>query len=142
MFTLQDIQNQLAGLFGNGATAYAAPDPMAGMTATGGLSGNNAVQTFGTPAATAGSGFGMNLGTLGAGIQGLNALSGLIQGNKAYGLAKDQFKFQKNLANTNLNNSIKSYNTALEDRLTARGKMQGDDPILTQEQIDRNKLTR
>lgn len=141
--TLQDIQNQLASLFsggqyqGNGVTTFAAPDVGAPS-----VSGNSA--SFASPAASlgAGSGIGLNLGTLGAGFQGLSALSGFLQGNKALNLAKDQFKFQKGLANTNLNNSIKSYNTALEDRLTARGAMQGDDPAATQERIDRNRLSR
>lgn len=143
MFTLEDIQNQLASLFsggqyqGNGATTFAAPSSVAPQ-----VSGNNA--SFASPTTPVGSssGLGMNLGTLGAGMQGLTALSGFLQGNKALGLAKDQFKFQKGLANTNLNNSIKSYNTALEDKLTARGAAQGDDPITTQEKIDRNRLSR
>lgn len=144
MYTLADIQSQLASLFnggqyqGNGATTFAAPT-----SAVPNVAGNSA--SFAPAAAgvaDVGSGFGANLGTLGAGIQGLSALSGLLQGNKALGLAKDQFKFQKSVTNTNLNNSIKSYNTALEDRLTARGVQQGDDPTLTQERIDRNRLTR
>lgn len=143
MFTLEDIQSQLASLFnggqyqGNGATTFGAQNytpPTA--------SGSSASFNPTAAAANAGSGFGMNLGTLGTGIQGLTALSGLLQGNKALGLAKDQFKFQKGVTNTNLNNSIKSYNTALEDRLNARGAVQGDDAATTAERIDRNRLSR
>lgn len=141
MFTLQDIQSQLAALFGggSGATSFAAPSTGAPQ-----VNGNNAVfsPNLGAGAVTPESGFGMNLGTAGAALGGLNAIGGFLQGNKAMKLAKDQFKFQKDLANTNLNNSIKSYNTSLEDRLTARGAQQGDDPALTQERIDRNRLSR
>lgn len=138
--TLQDIQNQLSALFGGGggqnqqlqgSMTFPTPentsmnwDP-AGSTSGGG-----------------GSGFGMNLGTASAALGGLNALGGLIQGNQALKLGRDQFKFQKGMANTNLNNSIKSYNTALEDRLTARGVAQGDDTLTTQERIDKNRLSR
>lgn len=139
--TLQDIQNQLSALFGGGnqnqsqqlqgtstyPTAYnTGPE----------WSPNNVA------GAASDSGFGFNLGTAGAALGGLNALGGLIQGNKALKLGQDQFKFQKNLANTNLNNSIKSYNTALEDRLTARGAQQNDDSLTTQERIDKNRLSR
>lgn len=145
MFTLDDILGQLGSLFnggqyqGSGATTFAAPT-----TAAPSVYGNTAsfAPSAGANVAGSGSGFGLNTGTLGAGVQGLSALSGLIQGNKALGLAKDQFKFQKAVTNTNLDNSIKSYNTTLEDRLTSRGVTQGDDPATTQAQIERNRLSR
>lgn len=145
MFTIDDIMGQLQSLFsggqyqGNGATTFAAPQQIAPQVA-----GNNAA--FASPtaagAAAGGSGFGMNLGTAGLGLQGLSSLSNLIQGNKALDLSKDQFKFQKAFANTNLNNSIKSYNTALEDRLNSRAVAEGRSPETAAEQIERNKLTR
>ncbi|EAA6070268.1 hypothetical protein DQY91_22435 [Salmonella enterica subsp. enterica] len=39
---------------------------------------------------------------------------------QSLGLAKDQLQFQKDAYNTNLNNSIQSYNTQLEDRIRGR----------------------
>lgn len=145
--TIDEILGQLGSLFnggqyqGNGATTFAAPTTQAPVTY-----GNNA--SFASPtaqgagAAAGGSGFGMNLGTAGLGLQGLSSLSNLIQGNRALDLSKDQFKFQKAFANTNLNNSIKSYNTALEDRLNSRAVTEGRSSESAAEQIERNKLTR
>lgn len=54
---------------------------------------------------------------------GLGALQtgmGIYSGLKQLGLAQDQFNFTKNAFNTNLANSIKSYNNALEDRARSR----------------------
>ncbi|MNE59470.1 hypothetical protein D3C80_1545650 [compost metagenome] len=88
------------------------------------------------------AGFGWNIGTGLTALGGLSALSNIWGANKAQGLAEDQFKFTKAVTNTNLNNQIKSYNTSLEDRLNARGVTQGDDPTVTQAQIDKNRLSR
>lgn len=76
--------------------------------------------------------FGMNLDKFNAGLGGLQTLGNLwnsFQGNK---LAKDQFNTAKGFANKNLANQIKSYNTALTDRITSRASSNG----LTQEQVD------
>ncbi|MNO13155.1 hypothetical protein D3C76_27830 [compost metagenome] len=147
MLTIDDIQGQLASLFngggyqGNGATTFAAPNyasPEVSGTSANFLGGSNALGSA-TPAA---AGFGANLPTAGLALSGLQALSGLIQGNKAMNLAKDQFKFTKDITNTNLNNQIKSYNTALTDRLTSRAVAQG----MSNEERDRliaaNSLSR
>ena len=85
---------------------------------------------------------GMGMNYLGAGIQGLGAIGGLMQNRKAMKLAKDQFKFAKEFANTNLNNQIKSYNTALEDRANARAIMENRDQSSAQAYIDKHKLSR
>ena len=70
--------------------------------------------------------FGMNMPTLQLGLQGLSSLSGIWAANKGLKQAKEQFEFQKGVTNTNLNNSIKSYNTALDDRINARAAQQGN----------------
>ena len=70
--------------------------------------------------------FGMNMPTLQLGLQGLNSLAGIWAANKGLKQAKEQFEFQKGVTNTNLNNSIKSYNTALDDRINARAAQQGN----------------
>ena len=67
-----------------------------------------------------GNGFGFNMPTLQLGLQGLNAISGLYFGSKAMGMAKDQFNFSKQMAQTNLKNQVNAYNTGLEDRLRTR----------------------
>ena len=66
------------------------------------------------------NGFGFNMPTLQLGLQGLNAISGLYFGSKAMGMAKDQFNFSKQMAQTNLKNQVNAYNTGLEDRLRTR----------------------
>ena len=83
---------------------------------------------------------GYNIPTLQLGMQGLGTLGnlwGTFQSNK---LARDSFNFQKDFAQKNLANSIKSYNTALTDRATSRGFVQGDSKDKTQQYINDNKL--
>ena len=70
--------------------------------------------------------FGMNMPTLQLGLQGLSSLAGIWAANKGLKQAKEQFEFQKGVTNTNLNNSIKSNNTALDDRINARAAQQGN----------------
>ena len=86
--------------------------------------------------------FGWNANTLNFGLQGLNTLGsiwGAYQSNK---LAKDQLNFTKQIANANLNNQIKSYNTALEDRSRARAAVEGQTSAEAQAYVDRNRLSR
>lgn len=73
-----------------------------------------------TPNLNQSNGFGFNMPTLQLGLQGLNAISGLYFGSKAMGMAKDQFNFSKQMAQTNLKNQVTAYNTGLEDRLRTR----------------------
>lgn len=90
----------------------------------------------------AGTGLGMNVGTGQLALSGLGSLAGLWGASQQNKMAKEQFSFQKNMANTNLNNQMKSYNTALEDRMTSRGAVEGRDAAYTASEIDRRKLTR
>jgi hypothetical protein len=86
---------------------------------------------------------GWNTGTLNTGFKGLATLGnlwGAFQGNK---LARKQFSAAQDAYNTNLTNSIKSYNTQLEDRIRGRysptnaaGQAEAD------RQIEANKLVR
>lgn len=89
-----------------------------------------------------GAGFGANIGTGQLALTGLTALASLFGASQQNSLAKKQFSFQKNLANTNLNNQIQSYNTSLEDRLNSRGVAEGRTSEYTAEQLARNRLTR
>lgn len=89
-----------------------------------------------------GTGLGMNVGTGQLALSGLEALAGIWDASQQNKLAKEQFSFQKDLANTNMNNQMKSYNTALEDRMTTRGAMEGRDAAYTASEIDRRKLSR
>lgn len=90
-----------------------------------------------------GSDIGWNIPTLQTGFQGLATLGnlwGAYQGNK---LAKKQLALSTDAYNTNLTNSIKSYNTQLEDRI--RGRHSPTNAIGQAEatkQIEANKLVR
>jgi hypothetical protein len=90
----------------------------------------------------ANSGLGMNMPTLQLGMQGLGSLANLWMGAKSVNLARDQFNLTKDVTNTNLNNSLKAYNSTLDDRLRTRGQFNGDDPSKAQAEYERKKLTR
>lgn len=70
-------------------------------------------------------------------LGGLSQIWGGFQAAKA---AKDQLNFAKTSFNTNLANQIKSYNTALEDRLRARASATGASEQEVQAQISANRL--
>lgn len=86
--------------------------------------------------------FGANMPTVQAGLGALTSLAGLFQGMQANKLARDQFRFTRDVTNTNLNNSITSYNTALSDRANARAKTQGDSDAERDSYVAANRLSR
>lgn len=73
-----------------------------------------------------GTGLGWNTETLNMGVNALAAVGGLYNAFQSNKLAKDQFAFTKEVTNTNLNNQIKTYNTTLEGRALARGRLNGE----------------
>ena len=83
---------------------------------------------------------GYNIPTLQLGMQGLGTLGNLWGSFQSQKLARDSFDFQKGMAEKNYANQIKSYNTALTDRATTRGFVQGDSTETTQQYINDNKL--
>lgn len=89
-----------------------------------------------------GSGLGFNVGTGQLALGGLQSLAGIFNSMQANNLAKDQFKFTKEITNANLNNSIKSYNTALGDRANARYFTQNQSQADADKYIADNRLSR
>lgn len=85
---------------------------------------------------------GMNAPTLKMGLSGIGTLGNLWGAWQSNRLARDQLNFTKDVTNTNLNNQIQSYNTALEDRARSRGAMEGQTTAETQSYIDKNRLSR
>jgi hypothetical protein len=115
------MQNQYGGAIAGGAGA-AQQQQMAG---AGGMQ---------SPALTGWQKFGYVMDGIGA----IGGLWGAIQQNK---IAKQQLALSKEAYNTNMNNTIKTYNTALEDRIRARYTMEGRSDQ-ADAYIDENKLTR
>lgn len=76
--------------------------------------------------------------TLNTIFSGAGALFGAWNGMRNYGLAKDSFDLQKKAYETNLSNSTKTYNTALEDRIRGRSSEQSEAEI--QAYLDKNRL--
>lgn len=85
---------------------------------------------------------GMNIPTFQLGLGALGSLANIYSGFQANKLAKDQLNFTKSVTNTNLNNQIKSYNTALEDRARSRATAENRDQSSADAYIAANKLTR
>lgn len=72
-------------------------------------------------------------------LSGLETLGSIWNSFQQMKLAKKTFKFQKNAFKTNLANSTKVYNTALEDRIRARFATEGR-PDEADAQIARQRL--
>lgn len=71
------------------------------------------------------SGLGMNVGTMGLALGGLNTIGSLWNAWEANKLAKEQFAFSKDFANSNLKNSMEAYNTTLQNHTDARASYEG-----------------
>lgn len=74
-------------------------------------------------------------------IGGLQTLGNLWMGLQANNMARKQFNFQRDFANANLAQSIKQYNTGLEDRLRSRAVTEGRDSGWADAEIARNRLS-
>lgn len=154
--TLADIMKSLSSFTGlggggdsSGAVASAAPTDTWSPT-------QPAVPSFGTTAGNqltegvtanyggggSDSGIGFNVGTGQLALGGLQSLAGIFNSMQANQLAKDQFKFTKEVTNTNLNNQIKSYNTTLSDRANARYFTQNQSQSDADKYIAANRLSR
>ena len=83
---------------------------------------------------------GMNLGTGQLALGSIDTIGNLWAGWQAQKLAKEQFNYQKGITDTNLANQIQSYNTALSDRITARGFIQGDNQSTIDQYIENNSI--
>ena len=82
----------------------------------------------------------MNLGTGQLVLGGIGTIGNLWSAWQAQKLAKEQSNYQKGITDTNLANQIQSYNTALSDRMTSRGFIQGDSQSTIDQYIEENSL--
>lgn len=150
--TKESLWSQLSELFGlnsggNGVQIYPAGDTTAGMTYGTGVTNGAVTQgqladlLKGLQGNGAGTGLGFNIGTGQLALGGLSALTNLWGANKQMKLAEDQFDFTKKIATTNLNNQVKSYNTALEDRIRSRAAMEGSSSAEAEAYLNKNRLS-
>lgn len=114
-----------------------------------GLSDVNQIQPMQIGAPNTGSGMGGWFGgatdwmnnngqTINTLLNGFGALSSGFNSFRNYGLAKDNFGLQKRAFETNLRNSEKTYNNALEDRIRGRSSEMSESDI--QAAIARQRL--
>lgn len=82
-------------------------------------------------------GLGKNLQTLQAGVGMLSGVAGVWNALQQNKLAKQSFNHQRGLLDTNLANSIRSHNLALEDRLRSRQVVEGMSDADRQSYMDR-----
>lgn len=140
-FSIGDYANQNRAAGAAPATGFGSLGSGTYQLPTGNNSITNSVLPGGTEA-TGGLWDSMKDIPLGSIISGIGTLGNLWGSSRALGLARDQFNFQKDFANTNLTNQIKSYNTALEDRARTRAAVEGQSQDSAQSYIDRNRLSR
>jgi hypothetical protein len=117
------------GTFSNPASGLVQSPQVALPGTTGGFFGN-------------GQNLGANMPTIGLALGGLQTLGNIWGAWQANKLAKSQFKFAKDFANTNLENSMKSYNTALFDRARSRAVMESQSDSERDAYYEENKLER
>lgn len=83
---------------------------------------------------------GFQLGNLA--LSGLGTIGGLISGFGSLSLAKKNYRLQRDTLNTNMNNQIKAYNTALEDKARSRAVVEGQTDEERDSYIEANKASR
>lgn len=149
-FGLSDSMSQLALSMGTPAgttpgMATAAASTISAPTA-GGVGGAPAIDVQ-APAAGAGGGFwgglgGWNMDTAKLALGGLQTLGNLWMGARAMKMARDQFNYQKGVTETNLVNSIQSYNTALQDRANNRADATNASQASADAYVEANRAVR
>ncbi len=73
-------------------------------------------------------------------LQGIGSLGSIYSSLQGIGIAKDQLAFSKEAYRTNLANTTKSYNTALEDRIRSRYVTENRGAGEADTYIDKHKL--
>jgi hypothetical protein len=148
-FGLSDSMSQLALSMGTPAgttpgMATAAVSTMGGAAPAGAAAPTVDVQA---PDVGAGGGFwgglgGWNMDTAKLALGGLQTLGNLWMGARALKMAKEQFNYQKGVTETNLVNSIQSYNTALQDRANNRADATNSSQASADAYVEANKAVR
>jgi hypothetical protein len=98
--------------------------------------------TYGGAGGAAKPKLGWNMPTMELGLKGLGSAFNLWNAFQANKIAKDQLAWSKEFGNANLNNSIKSYNTQLDDRAASRMSSMGWTPEQVAAYTEKNKVSR
>lgn len=98
--------------------------------------------TPGAPPAQQGGGMGLwgEGGKIGTVIGGVQVLGNLWNAFQQHKMAKEQMSFAREQWDTNLENSTKTYNTALEDRIRSRHFTEGRSSNETDSYLKQNSL--
>lgn len=131
-------QQIMAGGFQPAGVSGYSPATIPGVPGTSPLPGSGVIPGTGD----SGMGFGWNMGTGRLALGALGTVGNLWQAWNANQMAQKTFNFQRDIMNTNLTNSIKSYNTQLEDRARSRAVTEGQTDEERQAYVDRNRLSR
>lgn len=87
------------------------------------------------------AGVGLNMPTFNLALGGLKTIGDIWGAMQAASIAKKQLALSTGVANANLQNQTKSYNTALTDRISSRGVAEGLSPAAVQDYIAKNSLS-
>ncbi len=86
--------------------------------------------------------FQQGIGTFGNVMQGVGSLANIYMGLQSMREQKRNNSLQREMLNTNLNNSIADYNRRLEDRLRSRAVAHGNDDSWVQSELARHSARR
>lgn len=86
--------------------------------------------------------FQQGVGTFGNVMQGIGSMANIYMGLQGMREQKRNNSLQREVLNTNLNNSISDYNRRLEDRLRSRAVAHGNDDSWVQSELERHSARR
>lgn len=86
--------------------------------------------------------FQQGVGTFGNVMQGVGSMANIYMGLQGMREQKRNNSLQREVLNTNLNNSISDYNRRLEDRLRSRAVAHGSDDSWVQSELERHSARR
>lgn len=130
----------------------AANDPIDWFSTTNPRIMNNSTLQFNPSSLSSNNGWGDffnrdNLGLAMGGLQGLGSILGAFGAmgqnkimKKNLKLARDQFNFQRDLANRNYANELSAFNTAMEDRINARASQEDKDQQYIDDYLAKHQL--
>lgn len=100
----------------------------------------NALSSLGSKSSGLDTTLGMNIGTGQLALSGLSTLSNLYTAWNAVDLANKNYNLTKATSQANLDNTVKTYNNTLEDKITSRYNTEGRSSADASSYISSHKL--